>query len=431
MLSTLLCLVISGGAGFHLQAAMVGKYDHVQNLPGYIGDSSSDAYYSTTPYLTKQSSDYDIELRSASQIMHEDYFNKDGSINVRAIDKKIILVERHRSVAYISYCAERKSREANADIRSCEHEVNESILAKWRKKKLYRIYKFTLNELRAARALADNVTRKTINNASSQQFLHHLFQGLETFASIKDQDPITNDYSRIFKHVTLRKWQINTGGSEASNLMIPAERKAKDIVGDSRVFFSPKEAKNLHRSGKLDISTLNPVDSGFWRKPHSIREFDTRNYNASTGIGEEITDPDHEISVVYEFRSISSGHTPKFIADYKGKSWKVKYLVGVTDIGKSMNFLDVFSRFRKYGQEVNTETAVNNLAAALGYTVNPTFYKKSIRVYLPQEDPSDVDEFNALLKKLLAEMTYWGSNITPKNLLPTSERMKRVVITFI
>ncbi|MFN8370849.1 MAG: hypothetical protein U0T83_09535 [Bacteriovoracaceae bacterium] len=37
------------------------------------------------------------------------------------------------------------------------------------------------------------------------------------------------------------------------------------------------------------------------------------------------------------------------------------------------------------GSEVNVEPVVNNLAAAVGFTVDPTYFKEKVRLYFPDE----------------------------------------------
>ena len=57
--------------------------------------------------------------------------------------------------------------------------------------------------------------------------------------------------------------------------------------------------------------------------------------------------------------------------------------------------------------EVHTEAVVNNLAAALGFTIDPTFFKASVRLYLPLDDPSDAVEFEQQRQRLLQTQRKW------------------------
>ena len=126
--------------------------------------------------------------------LKEDYVRDDGTIDVAAIDAKILAIKQHENVAFMTYCMEKLPRQEVQHVEWCRSRVSEKVVKKWRKKKLATIYAFAVSELQKARQLAAGVHADNINHASSQDFLEHLFQGLETFASIIDTDPVNSDF---------------------------------------------------------------------------------------------------------------------------------------------------------------------------------------------------------------------------------------------
>ena len=389
-----------------LKAGVVGSFEGVRNLPGYISlQRGSDLY--RAPIKQPQHSDDGIESRTASRVLKEDYLRDDGTIDVGAIDAKIVAIRRHENVAFMTYCVEKLPRKRVRYVEWCRSRADAKMRAKWHKRKLASLYRFAIDELQRARALAGEVRAETINHVASQPFLEHLFQGLETFASILDQDPVNSDLlNAIVYGVDFRK--IRVGNEiEAANLVIPAALKEQHAELREQLFFSPRQLQRLARSNGLDISALDPLDSGLWRKPHSVRAFDTRNYNGQSGFPAGIVDPQEEIAVTYDWGGKFTGRTPKMRVRYRGKQYKMKYLSEAMDIESAPALWETYLRWRKHASEVNTETVVNNLAAALGFTVDPTFFKPSVRLYLPLEDPTSAEEFDHAYQRLLADHQRW------------------------
>ena len=395
------CLLVLLGWQLPLLAGVVGDFDGVRNLPGYISLKHNSNVY-RDPLRQPQHRD-GVEQRTASRILREDYLRDDGKIDIAAIDAKIAAIKKHETVAFMTYCVEKLSRKVSRHVEWCRSRVDEKILAKWRKRKIAAFYDFAISELKKARRLAATVHADNINQASSQAFLEHLFQGLETFASILDQDIINSDlYNEIMYGIDFTNVRVGFE-IEAANLVIPAAIKKKHANLREQVFFSPQQLELLARREGLDISSLDPVSSGFWRKPHSIRAFDTRNYNGQSGLPEDITDPQKEIAVTYDWDSKFTGGTPKMRVEYQGKEYKMKYLSATMNIDKTDSLVKILRAWRNHSSEVNTETVVNNLAAALGFTVDPTFFKRSVKLYLPLKDPTSTEEFDRAYQRLIAD----------------------------
>lgn len=403
----LLASVLSAEAS----AGVVGDYSRIRNLPGYIGLSNSDEVYRSRLKVVRKRGD-GIEHRTVARIVREDYLADDGTIDRQAIADKILQIKNHEQAAYLTYCASRLPKKSQGHVHYCKGVHDTKIAKKWRRKKLATIYRYALNELEQARQLAKQVTADNINHPASQDFLEHLSQGLEVFESIKGQDPGVADLRNALKNLQIKRLTIGYE-VEAANIVIPQKLKEKYPTLRQQMFFSPEQLRYYQRRG-LDISMLDPLDSGMWRKPRSISSFDTTNYNNASDVPSPLLDPNDEIAVTYIWDGGFTGRTPKMKVEWQNQRWKLKYLSQAKQMTKTNNLGSIAMYWRKYGHEVNTETVVNNLAAALGFTVNPTYYKRSVRLYFEQDDPQDVQEFDRLHQQLVDEQGSWrGYNPLP------------------
>ncbi|MBX9766887.1 MAG: hypothetical protein K2X47_06415, partial [Bdellovibrionales bacterium] len=169
-----------------------------------------------------------------------------------------------------------------------------------------------------------------------------------------------------------------------------------------------QEATNLRTAdGRVagprpaDAEGLDPGESGFWRHPGDVSRFNTLAYDGRTQsfVGPEVIDPDQPIDVSFSSAK-GGGASPKIRVDYKsGKiklKFKLKYQVEVAPTKNQSNPGLLYSSLMRSRSEVRVETAVNNLAAALGFTVEPTYYKRSVRLFLPDDnfDPKQADKKN-------------------------------------
>ena len=204
-----------------LLAGTVGSFSSVRNLPGYIElQHRDDAVYNTVIVPGKKSDG--VERRTASRILHEDYLHADGTIDTDAIDAKILAIKKHENIAFLTYCGMKLPAQAT-HVQWCKNRPDITIRKKWRKKKLALAYKFAIAQLQQAKALATTVSAANINQSHSQAFLEYLFQGLETFASINEQDPGNADLFNIVRHITHYMSHLRIRDpSEAANLVVPA-----------------------------------------------------------------------------------------------------------------------------------------------------------------------------------------------------------------
>lgn len=402
------CLLMVLGMGV-AHAGAVGDYTKAKNLPGYIDlDGFEPDDYMHIPDRELR----EFEHRSASRILREDYMHKDGTINTKAIDDKILAVNKQESLARITYCVQRLPKQAK-NAQYCAMRSTPKINKRWRKEKVHKFYRYVIAKLQEAKRLAPAVNADNINSPASQKFLQHLFEGLEVLESIKDTDPMASYEIKSFQeHGRYKKSVIGGAGRiEAGNLLIPDALKQKHPELRNQVFFNPKTIARYVD----DPSRLNPPSSGYWRNHASVREFNTSNYNGETQDIETFADPNEEIAVVYRPK-IFSGATPKMRVIYEGQKWKMKFSMQKQDIRQAITLGELISRRLGSATEVHVETAVNNLAAAVGISVTPTYYKRSVRVYFDQEDPMDKEEFDRLYGEMLLEQKRYRSTAEPISL---------------
>ena len=387
-----------------ISAGVVGDYSRVRNLPGYIGLSNNDEVYRSRLKVSRKRGD-GIEHRTVARILREDYLADDGTIDRQAITNKILQIKNHEQAAYLTYCVSKLPKKSQGHVHYCKTVHDNKIAKKWRQRKLATVYRYALNELEQARQLAPQVTADNINHPASQDFLEHLLQGLEVFESIKGQDPTVADLRNALKNLQIERMTVGYE-VEAANLVIPPQMKEQEPTLRQQMFFSPEQLRHYQQRG-LDLSTLDPLNSGMWRKPYSISTFDTTNYNNASDAPAPLLDPSSEIAVTYVWGGGFTGRTPKMKVEWQGQRWKIKYLSQAKQMTKANNLGSIAMYWRKYGHEVNTETVVNNLAAALGFTVSPTYYKRSVRLYFEQDDPQDVEEFDRFYQKMVDEQGNW------------------------
>ena len=370
-----------------LHAGVLGRFEHIRNVPGYLDLDRKKSYIYSPEKVLKVSSKPradGIERRSPSRMLQEDYIRKDGLVNIQNIRKKIAEVYELVENAFLVYC----SGKGHPDCRDKLQNTDSELQRKWQKKKIAVAGSFAVSELSRAIELAGQLpplNRTSINFKETQDFLEALFQGLETYAAMRSEryDEVVNT-ARIIRVIKnfLGKVKI-THTPEAVNLDIPRP----DGHSSQMAFYHPRA---LQEAGH-DLSRYDPVESGFWRRPLvPIPEFDTSNYNGQLRIafGEkkfsqvaDIQNPDISIDLDYQGPK-KGGKTPKMKVKYKGLEMKLKFNTPQQEPGQVTNISDVIRFFMRYDGEVRSEFVANNLAAALGYTVDPTYYKKNIRLFL-------------------------------------------------
>ena len=414
------------------QAGILGRFDHIKNVPGYLefDDPSSPIYNAEKVLKLEDNPSSDgIERRSPSRILREDYLYRNGSINTASVQRKIAEVNRFMMNAFLLYCGDKGHVNCQSQFYNGR---SKKPYRSWKNKKIGVAGSFVISELNRALELSSDLNMLEVAPANTQRvqdFLAALFQGLETFAAMKgeQEDYTGGNAKRALKTLKNILTRVEIRDSvDAVNLDIPAGEQIPSFAG----FYHPEE---LRKAG-YDLSRYDPVESGFWRRPQApISEFDTGNYSnqLKTAFGAakfaqlvDIQNPNIVIDVNYE-EPMSGGTTPKMEVTYQGFKMKMKFGIVERPLDEAGNILEMFHLLHdaSFG-ETRTEFVANNLAAALGYTVDPTYFKKEARLFLSDHFDSELsntpegrDEllrrFIVAREKMVNELTQGASNVIP------------------
>ena len=418
-----------------LHGGVLGRFEHVKNGPGYLelDDKTSPIYDFKKVMKVKGRKKLDgVEHRSPSQILREDYILEDGLLNVQTIQDKIAGITKLLKNAFLRYCGSK-------GFLDCEHEqqrTDSKLYRKWQKKKIVLAGHFAIGELSRAMGLADGprLNQSFFNSPEGQDFLEALFQGLETYEAMKNERYAEGvNVAKVISMVRniLKKVKITHQSPEAVNLDIPWMVPGSERPASRRNFLSLPQGDS--DGEEYDASWYDPIESGFWRRPLvAISNFDTSRYNNQLreSFGDkkflkvkDIENPDIPIDLEY-LSPAPSGRTSKMEVRFKGLRMKMKFRSPRFLLDKFTNITDIVRFYRNRNGEVRSEFVANNLAAALGYTVDPTYYKKKIRLFLKDGFNSDLraskkgrDELWANFKKarnqMADELAGGESNIVP------------------
>ena len=440
---------------------VLGDFSAVEHDPGYLDFSPSSPAYKGNIGLSERIEGIRVEARMPARILFEDYVEP----GTRLLNPDAILLtaenfQQTQSEHLQQYCeskifesyvddsthieavrlmaspnkdlVDRAQQALNQRVEEDCRDVTSDIREAWEDRKDYTGYLFVQDRLEQEYELAINLVEQEITIDRFNEdipdvlaFRRVLFEALEVYESLKLENVPISARSNNLRSVTglasnyLKKQRIESGRPEATNLLIPADERA-DYPGQR--FFSLDQLDAY--TG--DISLFNPPSSGFWRKPSwAISEFDLTNYNrmgvsslrrsleasgfeSVDGYVAAILDADIPVDVVYEKEDLT-GRTPKMTVKIGDQKWKLKYLTHRQDAGTSINPSKIYKK-RYMGSEVNVEPVVNNLAASIGYTVDPTYYQKEIHLYFPEKvytgtAQEQAEQFELARDKLLDDIS--------------------------
>lgn len=401
------------------QAGLVGDFTHTHNYPGYIDlEPQSTAYRG--PGI--RNVDYgDGVITQTPSALLATYFsgNKISLDMLRSVIAEIKVMQEN---ARIAFC---QSEQAEDDLsqEGCNDGFPVGKLGhKWEKKSVNVAYKYSIELFEEAISLAPFITKENINSRGAMPFLEAFFDGFEVYQGVVSESSQMGKYSGVEQNArmfleTIRPTAITRGRSESANLM-------RTSTADEGTFYSPEELEELKTKGH-DISRLNPPDSGFWKNPRkSIRVFNTENYDGgelpyfrkelSLHEIEDLMSPAIPIDVVYDLAPPKgTGETPKFIVKYGNSTLKMKFSTDRMGRRESLSLFDEALKIVR-GTEVNTETVVNNLAAALGFAVEGTYHKDTVRVFLTDKvyERGTFDEDFKRLVQMMDERYQASENVT-------------------
>ena len=399
---------------------ILGSFEGTRLLPGYI-DLSLKSKAAKNIVRPSRRND-GVERRTPSQILAS-YVDSDLFDEAKA-NRFIAEVQELQANAFYTYCSTKLPEEVSATHAFChkidftkkkhDDEALAKMLKKWRKQEALLATDLAIAKMKKAIELGRNLNLKHINRPLALPFLEAFFGAMEAYESIKAEDA---DWGRAISN---RKYLLNILAGFLSNHVITSRRpEAANIPIPPRlaarfphqVFFAPEQLEQLEADGE-DISRLHPLPSGFWRPPvANLSAYDPKTYGRA-GLSslksrldkqqiEDLLNPEKEISVTYKPSSPSNGTTPKIDIIYgDGQKWKMKF---VTDKLGSSSPLSPTTAVRRLimSSEVNIEPAVNNLAHMTGYTVDPTYFKVVVRLYMPEDVYRDNDFDRYLEEELL------------------------------
>lgn len=355
-------------------------------------------------------------------------------------DKANLFIEKVRTYqqnAFLTFCSEKLPKKVSKTHLFCK-EINWSmpkeeleqkekglikLVKKWKNSASFLTTQLAIQKMEKAKELSAKIDFASANSPHSPNsqgavdFLEAFFTAIEAYAAVQDSDPYwgTSTSPTVY-HFRLAKsfigqWKLTQGRVESANLLVPAELSKRF---PNQVFFSPEQVSLLEKEG-FDTSSLDPPNSGLWRKPTaSLQDWNAKTYNGmglaslrsklSEQEAADMVDPDKVIDVeVLEIEKVR-GTTPKLPVQFGGdQRWKMKFLTNKLAANSNMNPATQMMRLILAG-EVNTLSAVNNLATMVGFTVDPTYFKRKVHVYLP-EGSYEEDKFaEALEEKVLTPL---------------------------
>ena len=224
-----------------------------------------------------------------------------------------------------------------------------------------------------------------VNSARVRPLLESLFQAMEVAEGIGGKR-IDDTSMKVYIHNSknlFRTLTVDNSRPQAVDLV-----RSQD--GD---YINPNSL-----TGK-DTSILNPRSDAIWKLPsRPISKFNTRNYDAEhTKAGPEDLWKRQDDNPIFVFDDISHGrgHNAKFhvkryapIAGGKlqEEKFKLKFETPYERPRQQNGIPEAIGVFDGHGQESMTPVAASNLAAALGFAVEPVFFKKKVRVLFPPEE---------------------------------------------
>lgn len=395
----LLCTYIfSLNLGF---SAVIGDFSDTDISAGYI---NFDEGYPFNTGLSFSEFDADgIERRSPSKLL-KTYLNPDE------LEHLIDETKEYLKSVMMSYCMNDFRKKVNSyfDCRKYARE-DRKFRKKWRKNKFNLALNMAIDNLESLKSQVTVMTVQEVNRKENQQLLSSFMSALEIIYGIRAENDDRGKYipfmASLMKLRALVKQNfINENTNHAANLLTP--------IGHPNLFYSYEELEQLKANGQ-DISLLDPPNSGVWRKPKvSISSYDTSNYNKdslkqlnrvlSEKVATKLLDHEAPMKIVFKGDNFSGGATPKFDAYIDDVKFKVKFITDKHSARPELTESYVGGK-AFWGSEVNVEPVVNNIAAALGFTVDATYFKNSVHLYFDEEELES--DFESSLEKLIEGLT--------------------------
>lgn len=372
----------------YVYSGLVGDFSQTKNLPGFIDFNTESEVYQG-PKITRKNADPGQFPGTPSRILSR--FFTGENVDIEKIEFLKEEINRYLANAKIAFCQTQAAAQQISQKYCKTNFPNAELANKWRNKNVNIALKYAITRLQEAIQLSPNVSKENINTTAAVPFLEAFFEALEIYQGVMQDDAQVSDTGirQILSQALdgFRAKVITNKRMEAANLV---RNDGSDIL-----FYSPEELEKLKQQGH-DISLMNPLESGFWRKRKmGVSNYDTANYHREEipyfqkELSEEqiddLLDAETPIAVSYKiYRPKGTGLTPKIFVKYGHSEFKIKFMTDKFSGRRTLNFIDESIRVLQ-GMEINIETAVNNLASALGFTVDGTYYKDVVKVFFEDE----------------------------------------------
>ncbi len=417
---------------------MLGDFSHTQEFVGYLQAPSGleksaplDTYVYDERLIWGENvhKKDGIERRSPSRLLWEEFLHPTGSVNLYALKRLRQELQSMLNQAFFVYCGQ----EAGPEQTDCTQSLGGALHKEWlREEKFALAATQALSLVDQAQAMAPVVffgKRTSLNSKRAQLFLQPLFMALAIREGLKSEwEEREQSFLLIPKRIINTISALRIGdGPEAMNLKAPMGLKRKLLCSApdhqphvEQAACAGVNSESLKALG-YDVSLLDPYDSGLWRAPRTpINEYDTSNYNGTLphSVAPEVydkirglEDSSQLMDAVYE-KPHYGGFTPKMRININGVRFKAKVMAPTPFPEDGMSLGEVVSFFRHQSSEVRTEFVANSLAAAIGFTVNPTFYKRRMRLFFKTDGFSlkaspqhNLDAFYRARDRVLSALT--------------------------
>ncbi|MBT3981144.1 MAG: hypothetical protein HOE90_07305 [Bacteriovoracaceae bacterium] len=438
---------------------VLGAFTGVKNHPGYISFDKKSPFYRGNLKYKKNKKD-GLERRTPSKILSEYLNSKTHMLDVQKVEKLIEGIQHYKKQAFLAYCqtklAKYKSVSHEYGYRFCLEGQSEKefkkIVKKFKKDQIYIGSEFVERNFKRALKLGREIelSENFLNTKEASLFLSSFFEAMEVWEGMRNEDQERGDYSsEVTKNYArvaalLLKHSIDDKRVEPSNLLIPtnfeesfpqvknlaALRKIQEKTV-SQIYFSNGQLEKLKTLG-ADISILSPSNSGVWREPVvPISKFNTSNYHElgydslvnalalddddddddddevdlekGRKKARQIMDPNFTMKVRLDPGRVTGGASPKMNVRIRDQKFKLKFITNKLEGVARSDFKSITSRLL-IGSEVNTESAVNNIAAAIGFTVDPTYYQHQIKFYFPKKFYKKDGDFDLELARFIESL---------------------------
>ncbi len=382
---------------------ILGNFSNSLQLPGFI-DFSSRSLVQNDPFNQRKYKD-DLENRSPSEILA--FYFRNGSFDKSEFEKILEGIKLKEKNELIAFCNINNSSDCSGEI-----------LEKWQKNEYFLAYNELKKLIPETINLSTDLDPQKLNEPDAALFLNHFFTTLEIWEALKRPDREIGKPSHVGRIVKLNVFSFLIGGNtfsierenpEAANLLVP--RDYRNFYPD-QIFFSPEQLEALRKKG-VDISKFNPPNSDIWHSPSlPIGDYDLTNYNRDSAKSlrhlfdeefiEDLIDSEKSLDIDYVFDADLEITSPKLLGKIGGQDFIVKYATDrVAPYPKSRDLLNFFNALTNQ-TEAYTEKVVNNLLAAMGFTVEPTYFKKKVRLFISKNEVDFPDKLKKLLKEVIS-----------------------------